>query len=496
MMGRTVRLGCIEGDGKTGKSGMLFTPRRGWLVALLNCALVGCASVPPAPAQAQRSFPTDAKVSSGEQTEDGWLWPLLTGKNNAGRNVPSAAQPSPTATDPSAAAPVATSWPSSDAAGANSVRQASAVMPALSEAAPRASIASGGAPSRQVYPPPAPESPPPTKKTSSFEPDDLAPENIFKSLKNTVGLGPDEKIARKAFQEGEQLFAAKKYREAAEKFKTAAARWPDSLLEEDAMFMLGESYFFSDQYAKAHDTYGELLKKYDNSRYLDTVVKREFAIGRYWEQSDAKNRVWPFVPNLTDRTRPWFDTFGHSIDAYQRVQLHDPTGPLADDAWMAAGNAYFVRGKYEDAAWQYDRIRRDFAQSKHQKEAHLLGLKSKQLVYDGADYDGTPLADADEIARQTLTQFGRELGKEKEHVLKASKEIAENKALRDYAMGEYYEKKFYYGAARYYYQSVIRDYPLTQTAARAKQRYEAIRDKPDVPKNHFQWLTRLLGDPE
>ncbi len=475
---------------------MLFVMRRDCLVAFFTCALLGCASVPPVPAHAKRDFPANAKVSSSEQTEDGWLWPLLTGKSNDRGNAAAKTQSVASPAETSAAAPVATAWPSSDTTAANGVRQASAVMPAVSEAAPLAAVASGGAPRRQVYPPPASDAPPPPRQDKTFDPENLAPENIFKSLKNTVGLGPDEKIARQAFQEGEQLFAAKKFREAAEKFKTAAARWPDSLLEEDAMFLLGECYFFSDQYAKAHDTYGELLKKYDNSRYLDTVVKREFAIGRYWEQLDAKNRVWPFVPNLTDRTRPWFDTFGHAIDAYQRVQLHDPTGPLADDAWMAAGNAYFVRGKYEDAAWQYDRIRRDFAQSKHQKEAHLLGLKSKQMVYDGADYDGTPLSDADEIARQTLTQFGRELGEEKQHVLKAKKQIEENKALRDYAMGEYYEKKFYYGAARYYYQIVMRDYPLTETAARAKQRYEAIRDKPDVPKNHFQWLTRLLGDPE
>ena len=109
-----------------------------------------------------------------------------------------------------------------------------------------------------------------------------------------------------------------------------------------------ESEFFSDQYPKAHDTYGGLLKKYTNTRYLDTVAAREFALGRYWEQlQDAKPTV-AASPNATDGSRPMFDTFGYAIQAYERVRLNDPTGPLADAAVMAMGNAYFrvraVRG--------------------------------------------------------------------------------------------------------------------------------------------------------
>ena len=79
---------------------------------------------------------------------------------------------------------------------------------------------------------------------------DLAPENIYKNIKKSAGYGPDEKIARAAMQEGKALFGDKKYKEAAAKFATAADRWPDSPLEEDALFLQGESEFFSDQYSE------------------------------------------------------------------------------------------------------------------------------------------------------------------------------------------------------------------------------------------------------
>ena len=154
-------------------------------------------------------------------------------------------------------------------------------------------------------------------------------ENLSKSFKKSIGRGPNETYARERFNEGEQLFNAKKYKEAAEKYAEAAERWPDSSLEEDAMFMQGESYFFNDKYSSATDAYSELMKKYANSRHQDKAVQRQFAIGQYWIKADQKNSDWPLTPNVTDKTRPWFDTFGNGVAAYDAVRLNDPRGALA-----------------------------------------------------------------------------------------------------------------------------------------------------------------------
>jgi outer membrane protein assembly factor BamD (BamD/ComL family) len=330
------------------------------------------------------------------------------------------------------------------------------------------------------------------EKKKGFEWSDLAPENVVKSVKKAAGYGPDEKIARKNLEEGEALFRQKKYAEAIDKFKAAAARWPDSTLEEDAQFLLGESYFFTDHYPKASDTYADLLKKHDNTRYLDTVMAREFAIGRYWEQVHGKDPQWPITPNVTDKTRPKFDTFGYAIKAYETIRQHDPNGPLADDSVMATANAYFVIGHYEQAAYHYDLLRKEYATSEFQPQAHVLGLQAKLRMYQGKDYDGVPLKEAEEIAEQALKQFDRQLGAEKDRVQQTAKEIVEKKAEREWNMGQYYEKKKYFGAARFYYDGLLREYPTTQHAELARARLDQIRDKPDVPPNHFKFLTSLF----
>jgi outer membrane protein assembly factor BamD (BamD/ComL family) len=340
----------------------------------------------------------------------------------------------------------------------------------------------------------ASESPKLDDEDDGFDLSDLAPQEIAKDIKKAAGYGPNEGIARGLFKEGKALLDQKKFDEAVGKFKSAADRWPDSVLEEDALFLLGECYFFTDQYPKAQDTYDNLLKKYDNSRYLDTVVRRLFAIGHYWEQLEDKNPHWPITPNLTDGERPLFDTFGNALKAYETVRLKDPTGPLADDSIMATASAYFRKGRYEDAAYYYDLLRKEYPQSEHQLQAHVLDLQSKLRMYQGQMYDGRPLDEAEKIADQTIRQFRHQLGAEAARVAETRDRIAEQKAQRDWATAQFYEGKKQFGAARLYYQYIIKDHPASETARRAQARLEEIRNEPDQPVNRFRWLTDLFEE--
>jgi outer membrane protein assembly factor BamD (BamD/ComL family) len=234
------------------------------------------------------------------------------------------------------------------------------------------------------------------------------------------------------------------------------------------------------------------LKKYSNSRHLDVAVQREFALGRYWEQLQDKSPLFVIQPNLTDGSRPRFDTFGYAVQAYQNVRMYDPVGPLADDSLMATAVAYFRHGRFEEAAQDFDLLRKEYPNSEHQKAAHLLGLQAKMRIYQGRYYDPTALIEAGEIADQTLTQFGGQLGAEQARVAKARKQILEEKANREYAMGEFYDKQKYYGAARIYYQGLIENYPTSERAKDARARLDAIKGEPDVPPNYFKWLTDIF----
>ncbi len=323
--------------------------------------------------------------------------------------------------------------------------------------------------------------------------DNLSPTNISKNVKKMVGRGPDEALARTELAEGERLFQARQFGDAVGHFKKAAMRWPDSSIEEDALFYLGECYFFLDRYPKANDSYARLIKKYGTTRHLDLVMRRQYATARFWQDLD---RAKPsYVPNLTDDTRPWWDTEGEALATYESVWLNDPTGPLADDAVMATANAHFLKGRYRDADDFYDQLRSKHPQSEHQLDAHLLGLQSKLRSYQGADYDGIELVDAEKLVSQTLTQFPDQVNDERERLLESRRMIKEQRAERDWKTGQHYDKLSYYRAAKFYYDGILKDYPDTQYAGMAKQRIEEIKDLPPMPPNRFEWLTNLFGPP-
>jgi TolA-binding protein len=321
----------------------------------------------------------------------------------------------------------------------------------------------------------------------------LDPRVQYNKVKDAVGLGPNEQFAREAYAEGDRLFREKKYGAAAKSFKKAIARGPHSPIEQDAMFMLAECYFFDDRYIKARDAYDALVKEHPNTRYLDTVIDREWAIARYWEQHVEHSPDWLGTPNGYDRTRPWFDTIGHAIKTYDNIRLNDPTGPRADDAIMATANIYFQRGRFDDADYHYTLLRREYPRSELQFEAHLLGLQAKLRKYQGEDYDGTPLEEAKTLVKQLRMQFaGRLPDEEKERLATVEKQLNLEIATRDYRMAEYFDGTKHFGAARYYYAQVMKKYPNTDLAAQARDRLAQIGGEPDEPPKRLAWFVELF----
>jgi outer membrane protein assembly factor BamD (BamD/ComL family) len=200
------------------------------------------------------------------------------------------------------------------------------------------------------------------------------------------------------------------------------------------------------------------------------------------------------VPNLTDRSRPLFDTRGRALKAYDHVRLNDPRGPLADDSIMAQANAHFVDRQWLDADYFYGLLRSEYPDSDFLLQAHLLGLQSKLRAYQGPGYEGSILEEAEVLADQVLVQFPDQLGREEEdRLMKTRAEVAAQQALRHWQRAEFYAKGKHYSSARIYYALIARDYPKTQLADQAREKYLAIKGKADVSDDPFPMLTRVLN---
>jgi outer membrane protein assembly factor BamD (BamD/ComL family) len=290
-------------------------------------------------------------------------------------------------------------------------------------------------------------------------------------------------------QERTKLFA-----DAGELYTLSAKHWPGSVLAEDAWYMAGESFFFADMYPKAVRSYAGLIKQRPNSRYLDQTDERRFAIAKHWLQLAEAQGDSVVVPNLSDNQRPMTDTFGQAVALLDRIRFDNPAGKLADDATMAAAIAHFEKGHFAEADVLFTDLRENFASSEHQFKAHFLGLKCKQEIYEGVEYDGSALEEGERIIREIQRLFPEQAQEQYEYLANAMKDIRLKKAERDYALAQYYDNHDEARAARLYYDQVKREFSDTNLALESEGRIAELQGKPDAPDQSLEWLADMFPE--
>jgi tetratricopeptide (TPR) repeat protein len=308
-----------------------------------------------------------------------------------------------------------------------------------------------------------------------------------------MGLGPDENKANESMKKGKDILLAnpdlkdkRKNLEAAKFFTEAAKKYPDSVLEEDALHLAAECYFFADDYSSAFSAYQKLIVKYQHSKHVDSAVNRVFGIALYWESESEKSRS---NFNFSDKSLPQYDTFGFAKKGYETIFTYDPLGPRADDALMALATAYLKRGRYQSddnynqAAFYYQRLREEHPSSKHIAKAYENELYARTRAYMGAEHPGRTLDEAGKLAELTLWQFRNELDSgDKAAVLELKEGVLAAQAERLWSQGQFFDtKKREYGSAKVYYNRLIAEYPQTEFAEKARNRLAQIEGFPDKP---------------
>ena len=328
-------------------------------------------------------------------------------------------------------------------------------------------------------------------------------DSVQKTMREGMGLAPNEAAAQERFAEAMSVYEGAKqlqgdqaqaaYDKAAKMFGRAALRWPNSSVEEDAMFFRGESYFFANRYPKAESVFGQLVSKYQSTRYLDRISNRRFKIAKYWldHQNEVK-KEWPIAPNFIARDRPTFDKFGNAIKVLEQIRLDDPVGELSDDSTMLAASACYEAGKLFRADELLADLRRSFPNSDHQYLAHMLGLQAKIKLYQGPSYDSGPLEDAEELVQQMYRQFPKESAKDMDFLQAAFKDIRMNRAIRGWRMAEYRHRRKEFRAARLEYERVAREFHDTSLASEAETRLAQIEQSPDLPPQRLEWLAKAF----
>ena len=301
-------------------------------------------------------------------------------------------------------------------------------------------------------------------------------------------------IGAAEYQKANATFKAQDYKKAEKEFKAIVKKFKNDPIKEDAQFMVAESQFAQKKYSWAQDSYDQLLVDFPSSRHLDQTTKRLFMIARYWLQepsivkggdiqqvnledpgsetpeipTDGKDRKsrWALVPNLFDRSRPVFDTENRALEALKSIWLHDPTGPLADDALMLTASHYLKKGRYMDADRTFSLLREEYPKSPHLKDAFMLGTHVKLMSYQGPAYDATVLKDAGELKETTLRLFPEA---QQARLKEELKKIEQAKAKREWETVQYWMRRGKPKSAAIYCNLLIEHYPTSPFANQARE---------------------------
>jgi len=345
------------------------------------------------------------------------------------------------------------------------------------------------------------------------------------------------------FAEAEKAFAkiVKERREMHENFFTSLRRaWgakPEKsgndlystygdAIEEDALYMVAESQYAQRKYPDAEKSYQDLLVKYPSTRYLDPVTRQLFRIARYWldfpedvgETGDVEVKVAsaetkelgkiekplkqpavtsrvPVLPNLTDPSRPLFDTYGRGKQALRAIWLHDATGPLADDALMLAANHSLRTEDYVEAARLYTLLREQYPDSKHLKDAYLLGSHVTLASYLGPAYDGKTLETSRELKEQMLALFPDLTEDQRQQLQDEVQKLKEAEIARLWDLVEFYKVKRMNPAVKLHCYLIINRHPDSKYAEMARQELQAAEERDHAWENSIFNLNRKKPAP-
>ena len=345
----------------------------------------------------------------------------------------------------------------------------------------------------------------------------------------TAGRSPEDREALARYEAAEKLFDNEEYGKAEREFKSIARdrrrrglNWSERIadtmlsrssssfdqmieqfgdpLEEDALFMVAEAQFAQRKYSWAQDSYNLLLEKYPSSRHLNTVTRRLFKIAHTWlgfpdadENGDVKlasgelmntnPRIGkkdfqkPAFLNVTNRSRPVFDTAGRGLQALQSIWMNDANGPLADDALMLTANYHLQTGDFVEAARVYQLVREQYPDSPHFKDAHVLESHVRLAAYEGPAYDSKGLRASKEL-KESARELFPDLSEQQRAMLdKELANIARAEEHREWHNVKFYKSKGDDTAVALYCNRILNRHPDSPYADDARRELEEIADR-------------------
>lgn len=274
---------------------------------------------------------------------------------------------------------------------------------------------------------------------------------------------PDvEETPSALLEKGSAAEEREEWRAAVRLYRRLVERFPESELAPEAQFRYGYALERSGRLHPAFRAYQELLRRYPGKGNLGLILERKLKIGR--EYLEGRRRPFLFI-----RIRS-----GLSL-AEEIFQSIIDTAVFSDAAPEAQYNLGLIRmkqGRYEEAEVEFEKVLSRYSLSDKAPDAvYQLGLSSYQRALR-ADYDQF-------FVQRAVRWFETLLRRYPDHPRRdeAATKLADlvgRQAEKLYRVGRFYQRRRRWEGARIYYENIIRRFPDTSWARKARERLAAL----------------------
>jgi outer membrane protein assembly factor BamD (BamD/ComL family) len=223
-------------------------------------------------------------------------------------------------------------------------------------------------------------------------------------------------------------------------------------------FMNAEMLFCEGKYTRAVRSYDKFLAEFPNSALYGAALDREFAIGTAFLGGQKKRVLGVFM----------MSRYEEGVKVMERISDKAGDAPIAKRAVIVVAQSYERREKYNDAYQKWSEISSRWPGGQIGEDALLNMARCKHAAYRGPKYDGSYLVSAKSYYENYKLQYPED-AKEID-VDKILKQIEEQRAYKEFRIGEYYQKTANKQSAALYYQMVTSNWPESTAAKMTKEK--------------------------
>ena len=234
-------------------------------------------------------------------------------------------------------------------------------------------------------------------------------------------------------------------------FKDIIKNNPGSELADESQLNIGKAYYLLGDYKNAFKAYEHMIEQDSGTRRLHEILEKEFQVGVAQMERDENG----------------------AIKVFESIIGRNPLGFIAADSQVKIADCYYQLRQFEEAEASYLSVMENYPNSEWVPYAQfripyckLSNIRIQERNYDllSGSREGFEIYLANNPQGALADTTKEIIG-----------EIDIAMAERDYKVGEFYLRSKRPDAGLIYFESVIKDYPNTEWAARAEEKITMLK---------------------